>query len=72
MKIIIALFAIITLSACSSIPQDSKPVELVKIGEGKYEVENLAKYARQNNCKEYFVRGKFYCEDGRKFRAVTR
>jgi hypothetical protein len=69
MKYLLLVLAVFFVG-CTSAPQKSN--DLTYVSPGKYQIDNIARYARENKCKEYFIRGKFYCEDGRKFRAVHR
>lgn len=72
MKALIVVFVLVAITGCSSLAQKEAPEQLVKIGEHRYQVGSIADYARENGCKEVYRRGKFYCRDGRTFRAVHR
>jgi uncharacterized protein YceK len=71
MKYLILAFVFV-MTGCSSVAQKEAPEQLVKIGEHRYEVGSVADYARENDCHEVYRRGKFYCKDGRTFKAVHR
>lgn len=69
MKAIIIILALF-FSGCASI--EKKPNEMTKVSEGKYEIENLGRYIRENKCREGHARGYYYCENGKRFRAYHR